>query len=138
MEKANSAKLTALEQQLDAAMSKFNEFYTAPESEIQKVASVQAFEFTYELAWKYLREALKATNQEYFSSPKAVFKVAGKVNILTKQQVEKWIDYTKLRNLTVHMYSADVADEIFSSISNFVRDVEQLRHAISRYTEVAL
>jgi nucleotidyltransferase substrate binding protein (TIGR01987 family) len=126
-------KIESFKTQLIKASSKFKEFKNAPVSEMSKAASIQAFEYTFELSWKYIREALKNTAQDYFDSPKGVIKLAGKMNILTISQVEKWILYANNRNLTVHIYREDIADSIFNSLISFGQDVDDLIEVIDRY-----
>lgn len=129
----NSEKLNAIESQLRKALAKFNEFYELEPTEVHKVAVTQAFEFTFELSWKYLREILKDSEQEYFDSPSAIIKLGGKKNILTLNQVESWLLYLKSRNLTVHMYNQEVAEQIYQSLAEFSNSVNELINSIKRY-----
>ena len=129
-------KQNAMKNQLVKANEKFKEFYDAEPSEMSKAASTQVFEYTFELAWKYIREIIKANEDDYFDSAKGIIKLAGKYNILTVEEVEKWIKYAEDRNLTVHMYRQDIADAIFNSLITFFEDVNKLIVSLDKYKNI--
>jgi nucleotidyltransferase substrate binding protein (TIGR01987 family) len=94
------------------------------QSEIQRAASIQAFEFTYELSWKLLQELLRDEGVEAVT-PRATFRSAGDAGLVN--DVEAWFGYLRARNLTSHTYNEDTAKEVYDVISGgFVDDVEAL------------
>jgi hypothetical protein len=67
-------------------------------------SSIQAFEFTYELAHKTLKRYLE----------------------------DIWKDYRHARSTTSHTYSEQKADDVFSRIPDFLEEAEFLRDQIKK------
>ena len=78
------------------------------EDEIAKMALIQAFEFTFELAWKTLKDYMEEEGFE-LSSPKSVIRQAFQAKYISNGQV--WMEALKKRNNTVHNYDALIMDE---------------------------
>ena len=73
-----------------------------PTSELAKLALIQSFEFTFELAWKTLKDFLVYQGVEV-ALPREVIKQAFKFNVLREGQT--WIDMLSDRNRLSHEYS---------------------------------
>ena len=84
-------------------------------SDIEKMALIQAFEFTYELAWNTMKDYLE---EEGFAlnTPKSVLRQAFQSELITNAEV--WMETLKKRNNTVHNYNAEVMEETVA----FIRD----------------
>lgn len=83
----------------------------------------KSFEVCLEYTWKYLK---KKTQEEGFEvySPKEAIKYAGKMKLI--DNVEKWLDFLKDRNMAVHDYLG-VSDEAYlETIENFLSEVKKL------------
>ncbi|AEK74201.1 nucleotidyltransferase [Rickettsia conorii subsp. heilongjiangensis] len=91
-------------------------------------ATIQRFELTFELAWKFLKEyfSQKGTVLHY---PKEVIKkeafVAGIIN-----DESLWIYMLTDRNMTSHTYDKKLADEIYNRIRNYVPELKKLLNII--------
>lgn len=72
-----------------------------PKNEIYQIALVQAFKFTYELAWKTLKDYLKYGGIEA-NLPREVIKESFSKNIIEDGQT--WIEMLEDRNLLAHIY----------------------------------
>lgn len=79
-------------------------------------AAIQRFEFTYELAWKLIKEYLHYTGIAVANSPRAAFKEAFAVDLI--QNGEAWIAMIDDRNLTAHTYDEKKALEIYQRIKS--------------------
>ena len=79
-------------------------------TEIEIMAIIQAFELTFELSWKMMKDYLES---EGFApkSPRETIKQAFQVQLFEDAHV--WMDALKDRNLTVHTY-----DEVFAKEMN--------------------
>ena len=77
--------------------------------------TIQRFEFTFELAWKLMREVLEDRGV-FVNSPKMAIKYAFKEQFFEDGQ--GWIDMLDDRNLTSHTYKQDLAKEIYERIKN--------------------
>jgi len=84
-------------------------------SDIEKMALIQAFEFTFELAWKTMKDYLE---EEGFlvDSPRSTIRQAFQSRYIENPEV--WMEAMKMRNMTVHTYNAKVMDETVV----FIRD----------------
>lgn len=91
-------------------------------TELEKAGAIQAFEFCYELSWKYMKRILAFRGIEV-SSPREVFRAAAQEKLIS--DVEFWFEVIKKRNLTVHSYQRTVAEEIFQFLPQF-KDVFDL------------
>ncbi|MEM0962189.1 MAG: HI0074 family nucleotidyltransferase substrate-binding subunit [Bacteroidota bacterium] len=76
--------------------------------------TLQRFEFTFELAWKALKDAL-ATEGIEARTPKAVLRAAFGVGWLEDEAA--WLDMLDDRNLSSHVYREDLAAEIYERVS---------------------
>ncbi len=103
------------------ALKRLNEANTAyksnSENDIYQDALIKRFEFTFELAWKSLREFM--TEQGYVAnipSPKGVLSLAYSENFIQNEDI--WLNMLEDRNLTSHDYGRDLSSAIADRISN--------------------
>ena len=89
----------------ERAQKKFQQvleaFKKESKNEIYQIALVQAFKFTYELAWKTLKDYLSYGGIQT-STPREVIKQSFAKNIIQDGQV--WIHMLEDRNLLTHVY----------------------------------
>ena len=90
-------------------------------------ATIQSFEFTFELAWKFLKEyfSQKGTVLHY---PKEVIKEAFVAGIINDESL--WIYMLTDRNMTSYTYDKKLADEIYNRIRNYVPELKKLLNII--------
>ena len=86
-------------------------------------ATIQRFEFTFELLWKTLRLFLIDTGIET-NSPRAAFEEAYKQKWIDDEQI--WLQMMKSRNLTSHTYDEHTADQIYANIHEFNEPIKSL------------
>lgn len=77
--------------------------------------TIQRFEFTFEIAWKLMREILVSRGVSV-NSPKMTIKEAFKEKFF--EDGDGWIKMLEDRNLTSHTYKQDLANEIYERIKN--------------------
>ena len=92
------------------ALSQLEKALNEPETEYTRDASIQRFEFTYELAWKSLKSYL-ATIDIITLSPKETLKVAYQQGLL--KDGDAWSELHQNRHLASHTYDADLAESIY-------------------------
>jgi len=80
-------------------------------------ATIQRFEFTFELAWKFLKDYFLERDLE-LHYPKEVIQEAFNVNLIDDEVL--WIKMLKDRNMTSHTYDEKLADEIYKRIKLYV------------------
>ncbi len=96
-------------QNFEKAYAQFAKIVEIPKpSDIEKMALVQAFEFTFELFWKTMKDYL---DEEGFDldSPKDVIRQAFKSEHIADAEI--WMEALKKRNITVHTYDAKIMEE---------------------------
>lgn len=91
-------------------------------------ATIQRFEFTFELAWKFLKDYFSERDIE-LNYPKEVIKEAFHVNLIDNE--DAWIKMLKDRNMTSHTYDEKLADEIYTRIRLYVPELRNLLNKIT-------
>lgn len=99
-----------------------------PGDEFVRDASIQRFEYTYELCVKFLRRQLEAMSD----SPSDIDALgyrdiirSGVERGLLKSE-EPWFGYRELRNITSHVYDPAKAEKVFGALPPFLRDAKAL------------
>lgn len=81
---------------LDSAVSQFDSL-----SILEKEGLIQRFEYTFELAWKTLKDYLESQDVEV-RFPREVIKESFKYNLIDNGDI--WMDMLEKRNLMAHTY----------------------------------
>lgn len=76
---------------------------------------IQCFEYTFELAWKRMKDYLELEGFEV-KSPRATIQTAFQVELIKEGHI--WIDALGKRNLMAHTYDESVATESEQLIKN--------------------
>jgi nucleotidyltransferase substrate binding protein (TIGR01987 family) len=85
-------------------------------SELEKQGLVKAFEYTYELAWNTIKDFLEYQGKVDIIGSRDTFREAFTENIIIDG--EEWMNMLKSRNLTIHTYNQETADEIYDKVFN--------------------
>jgi len=109
--------LTKAYTQLNTAIIDFDKL-----SVLEKEGLIQRFEYTFELAWKTLKDYLEA-NDVMMSFPREVIKAAFHYGIINNGEV--WMDMLEKRNLLAHTYNEErfqlavrkIKDEYYDAIT---------------------
>ncbi len=105
------------------ALNKFKDVLSKPESEEIRDASIQRFEFTFELAWKAIQTFLRDKGI-LCRSPKDCIKEAFKYGLIDDEEI--WLEMLEYRNLTAHTYQEEIAKEVYSRLKNYIEPFEKL------------
>ena len=96
----------------------------APENELIQMALIKAFEMTFELSWKTIKDYLKF-NGIVAKLPREIIKQAFANNIIADGQL--WIDMLENRRLMAHPYDQARAQKAVNDISQrYLAGLEQL------------
>lgn len=99
------------------AYLKLEQFITQDNnSEIARAGILHAFEFTFELWWKYLQRYLESMYVLEEHGPSSVIKVAFQNGLIKDGQA--YMDMLRDRNLIAHTYKENMAEEIYLRIKN--------------------
>ena len=89
-------------------------------NELEKQGLIQAFEYTYELAWNTIKDYFKGQGETDIYGHRDAFRLAFRRGLI--ENGKTWMDMIKSRMLTTHTYNEDLADEISSAIVNIYYD----------------
>lgn len=113
---------------------------SAPDSidyDLYRSATIKEFELILEQAGKLLKKCLTAyvpsvseLNVLFF---KDIFRKAANYNLLTVQEVERWLQYRDARNATSHDYGAQMVEETLPLMPNFIADAKRIVEVIKQY-----
>ena len=116
-------KLQAQYHDLEKALKKLNEALKQPETELNRDATIQRFEFTFEMSWKIMHSIIKVTNPKLYGV-KAIIREAANAGLIDDPKA--WLDFLEDRNLTVHTYKEELAKQIYANVKKFPKFVEEL------------
>lgn len=103
------------------------------DNEYEQMGAVQAFEIAYELAWKTLKKVLENQGLGEVYSPKEIFRKSYLEGLIN--DFDRWNDYLKTRNLTVHTYNEDVLYDVWAILPKFLKDLNLLIKKITPYVK---
>lgn len=116
------AKATAsLAEALDAAKAR-------PGDLLARDASIQRFEYTFELCAKFLRRQLEAMSDSPSEVDALGYKDVIRLGVERRllSSSASWFKYRELRNITSHVYDPVKADQVFGALPQFLRDAKAL------------
>lgn len=105
-------KLKQLEEALKTWEEVLNESYT----EIVRDATIQRFEYSFELLWKTVKIYLREKESIECQSPKSCFREARLPLNLEADLIEQCLKMSEDRNLSVHTYSKEMADKLYEKV----------------------
>ena len=112
----------------------FEQLNKTEESEIEydiyRSAVIKEFEIILEQSGKLLKKRLRP----YFHSNKSadqlpfkqLFRHAGNHGLLSREEVERWLQYRDNRNATSHDYGIGLAQQTLPLIPQFIKDAQKL------------
>lgn len=104
------------------AFKKFESFRRNTHTEHERAGTIQAFEYTYELVWKTMKRLLETRGQTA-NSPREVFRLAAREGFIDTP--ETWFEFLKMRNITVHTYQEEEANQVFAILESFSEEVQR-------------
>jgi nucleotidyltransferase substrate binding protein (TIGR01987 family) len=106
----------ALLASLRDAHARFHEALVEPKSEFLRDASIQRFEFTFELFWKNLKAAAEEAGLAAVS-PRDSLRMAFRLGLIDEDPA--FFRMIEDRNLTSHAYREKTAEEIYSRLPRY-------------------
>ncbi|QJA06949.1 DUF86 domain-containing protein [Thermosulfurimonas marina] len=101
------------------------------EYEFFRDSAIQRFEFTFELFWKALKLFL-AREGRICSSPRACIREFFSLGYVEEEEARELLEMVTFRNLTVHTYQEETAEEVFRRLTGYGR---LMRKALERMRE---
>lgn len=99
------------------SITRLAEAVERPETELIRDATIQRFEFTFEIVWKTLKLYLEHQGHECGGPRMTLKKAFSEGLISTLEEADDWLQMLEDRNLTSHAYDAYLAGQIYHNIS---------------------
>jgi nucleotidyltransferase substrate binding protein (TIGR01987 family) len=112
-------KGASLRADFERATARLAEAVALPKDAIVRDSAIQRFEISFELCWEFLKAYLQEEHNVSCTSPRTCFRANDPF----------WIELTVLRNYTVHTYNEDLADYVYSRLSETVTRFRTLLNA---------
>lgn len=116
----------------DQAHSTLKEILNEPFSKINRDASIQRFEYTFEAAWKAAQLYLRLREGIESNSPKGVMRACFQINLLNEEKTKIALQMVDDRNLTSHTYNEGIAQSIYSNLPIYSSLIEELLHSFKQ------
>lgn len=108
------------------------DFSLAENDEIYRTGIIGQFNLTFELAWKALQAVLRiyGVSEAETGSPREILQLGFKSGFISDSSV--WLSMLKERNLSVHIYNEDEADNLALLIQgSFIPAFESLEKTLA-------
>lgn len=124
-------------QHLDEALQAFGQ---QPENSLYRDATIQRFEFCYELSHKMLKRYLEMaaptpTDIDELAFPDLIR--TGNEQGLLRSGWDRWKDYRKARSITSHTYDQTKAIEVMAIIPDFLQEAQALLRELQQRGKTA-
>lgn len=112
------------------ALIKLEEATREEESEIIIDGVLHRFEFTFELAWKTMKDVLEYQGViTKLGSPREIIQIAFKQNIIEDGEI--WIEIMLSRNSLSHIYDETTSRKIYKDIKEkYIKEFEKLKETL--------
>jgi len=101
------------------ALVSFREALRETATPMNRDASIQRFEYTYEAVWKAAQLYLRNRENLELASPSSVIRACFQAAVLNEEQGRMALDMARDRNLTVHTYNEELANQIYSRLAAY-------------------
>ena len=112
---------------LHVAIERLDEALREPETPMNRDASIQRFEFCFELAWKAIQKELGRAGRPC-ASPKSCLKAAYRDRIIDDEEL--WLSVLRERNRTSHTYDETMAKEVYANLGGYLEPLRELERAL--------
>ena len=128
-------KITNSIENYEKALRKLHEFIDEPvQNDRDRAGIIQAFEFTFELAWKTLQKICQYEGLES-GGPRTIIKQSFSIGLIDNKFEKNWLQMLEDRNLMSHVYREEVSQEVSLRIQEHYKDTfdELLKKFIGQY-----
>lgn len=105
------------------ARKTFEDYRKHLKSEQEKSGAIQAFEFSYELAWKTMKRMLSQKGIDA-RSPRDCFREAATIGMISNPKA--WFQFIEMRNVTVHAYDEEIVNKVLMIFDDFSTALSEL------------
>jgi len=103
-------------------------------TEAEKMGLIQSFEFTFELAWKVMKDYFTEKGNIEIHGSKDAIRMSFSLGII--QNGEVWFDMIDSRNDTSHAYDEEVAVKVVNDVSNnYLEEFNKFLATMQKYKQ---
>lgn len=124
----NSEKLNRNIENFNKALNQLEKALAESETPIVRDATIQRFEFSYELCWKTLKNFMEDIHGVRAVSPGLVFKEAFTLDLIENESI--FLEMIESRNMLSHTYNEDQAREIYLKCESYLREMKSAAQKI--------
>ena len=99
------------------ALISFSEVLNLEKNTVVRDAAIQRFEYTLEAVWKLAQNFLNLFEGIDLASPKGVLRSCFEVGLVSETNATTLLQMVDDRNLTVHLYNEQIAEQIFQRLT---------------------
>jgi nucleotidyltransferase substrate binding protein (TIGR01987 family) len=122
-------KLESLIKDLAKANKRLKEVVSLKLTRINRDATIQRFEFCFELAWKTIQAYIREQGLDC-KSPKNCLRMAAELDLI--EELVDWFAYLEARNLISHTYNEKLANKVYRQARKFPLEIDNLLKTIKR------
>jgi len=101
-------------------------------NEAEQMGLIQSFEFSFELAWKLMKDFLNSKGIIGIIGSKDAIRQAFSNGIIENGEV--WLDMIDSRNDTSHAYDEEIAEKVINDVSNlYIEEFKKLLATMKKY-----
>ena len=104
---------------LEKALVAWKKALEAPFSDLNRDATIQRYEFSFELLWKTVKMYLKEYEGVECNSPKSCFREIRAILDLSAKDIEQCMSMCDDRNLSVHTYSEEMSNALYERLAGY-------------------
>lgn len=115
------------------ALKSLEDVLQEKKNDIVRDATIQRFEYTYELSWKMIKRHLEWSGNSRTDalSKRDLFREAAEVGLIG--DAETWFEYNGARNKIAHTYNESTAEEVYEAAIKFAPDARSLLVELKKY-----
>ncbi|SHF37699.1 nucleotidyltransferase substrate binding protein [Desulforamulus putei] len=114
---------------LERALATLDEILEQPFSVIIRDATIQRFEYCFELSWKLLKKALKIDGIDV-NSPRQTIRAAFETGYI--DDIDIWFEMLEDRNMTSHTYDPDIANQVYESANRLPEEIRKVLKILAK------
>ena len=120
-------------EELNKAINRLEEALKEIDTDIVIDGILHRFEFTFELAWKNMKDYLEYQGiANGIGSPREIIKEAFSIGLIDDGEI--WIKMMLARNTLSHLYDEETSRQIYEEIKNvYVKAIKKLLETLNKY-----
>lgn len=120
--------------ELGKAIHQFENAMAMPtDDDVMRAGCIQYFEFTFELAWKTVKQIASDQGVQDCNSPKSSLRYAFKNGWIDDEEI--CLDMLASRNRMSHTYSVSSALVVYDRLPRFVETLKQLEQSLKQVVD---